>query len=261
MNTNESEKGFGVIEIMILLAVIAVVGLIGWKVMGQKTEESSQQQESKQEQRPLADTTESEPDLILQNIGVDEDDILYDTHATREFISQGLKGFYVFGDALPGGRVNPNFEFASLKSSTKVVSAIDGVVTFVREQSDSSDMEVFVQPKEGSQWTIGYDHLINLSVKKGDSVKAGDILGEPARQNNGLLRFEIQINKDVDGETTHYCPSTLLSSSVKDEVLESLKTIQNQWESASALELYNLDQQNPVGCIKQTLTPSEAEGA
>ena len=204
---------------------------------------------------------ESEPDIVLQNIGIDSiDNIDINDYAVREFDTQGLKGFYVFGDSLSGGRQNPTFEFASLKDGTKAVSAIDGVVTFIKEQSETSDFEVFVQPKAGSAWTVGYDHLINVAVTKGQTVNAGDVLGEPAEQNNGLTRFEIQINKDVGSETTHYCPTTLLSSDVKAVVEEKLLEMQKSWESVTGKELYDTDAQDPIGCLKTTMTPAEAEG-
>lgn len=175
----------------------------------------------------------------------------------------GLKGFYVFGEKLGGKtdtRLNPNFEYASLKSGSKVISAIDGIVAFIKEQAESKDSEVFIQPKEGSAWTIGYDHISNVVVKKGAAIKAGDTIGEPAIQNNGLFRFEIQINKDENSSTVHYCPSTLLAASVADKWLADLMAMQDKWESTTGLELYDVSSQTPTGCLKKTMTPSQAEG-
>jgi hypothetical protein len=79
-------------------------------------------------------------------------------------------------------------------------------------------------------------------------------------QNNGLIRFEVQINKDLGGETTHYCPTTLLDKDVKVEVEEQLLEMQRSWESVTGKELYDTDAQDPIGCLKTTLTPAEAEG-
>ena len=116
-------------------------------------------------------------------------------------------------------------------------------------------------PAENSQWVVGYDHVTDLSVKKGDAVKVGQKIGKPARQNNGLLRFEIQINKGKDdASTTHICPTTLLADDVRTQIEADLKSIQDRWESISGLELYDTAEQRPIGCIKQTLTPKEAQG-
>ena len=53
----------------------------------------------------------SEPVPALQNLGLASyDSIQLDPNALREFATFGLKGFYVFGDTLQGGRRNPTFE-------------------------------------------------------------------------------------------------------------------------------------------------------
>lgn len=248
-----NQKGFSHLLIIPIILVLAGIGFAAYRVT---------------KNNPLAESSEkkiavdeSEPDIVLQNIGIDSiDNVDINNYAVREFDTHGLKGFYVFGDSLSGGRQNPNFEFASLKDGTKAVSAIDGVVTFIKEQSETSDFEVFVQPKDDSAWTVGYDHLVNVTVTKGQTVKAGDVLGEPAEQNNGLTRFEVQINKDEGGETTHYCPTTLLDEDVKAMVEEKLLEMQKSWESVTGKELYDTDAQDPIGCLKTTLTPAEAEG-
>ena len=206
-----------------------------------------------------------EPVPQLRNLGIDTlANIAFDSNALREFSTFGLKGFYVFGDALEGGPQNPNFEYSSLKPGTKVVASIDGVVVFVRAQPESNDFEVFLQPRDGSAWTVGYDHLVNVTVQRGDVVKAGAVLGEPARQNNGLLRFEMQINQDIgsgnDLVTTHFCPVLLLAADVRDTLTAELTAMMNQWETFSRLELYDPARQQPTGCIKPTLTVAEASG-
>lgn len=251
--THKNQKGFSHLLLILIILVLTGIGFAAYRVASNnsKTDDTTK----------TVATEESELDIVLQNIGIDNiDNIDINNYAVREFDTHGLKGFYVFGDSLSGGRHNPNFEFASLKDGTKAVSAIDGVVTFIKEQSETSDFEVFVQPKDGSAWTVGYDHLVNVTVTKGQTVKAGDVLGEPAEQNNGLTRFEVQINKDLEGETTHYCPTTFLDEDVKAMVEEKLLEMQKSWESVTGKELYDTDAQDPIGCLKTTLTPAEAEG-
>lgn len=253
--------------IIAVVAIAAIIGFVGIKVARhsvQRKDDVSKRSESSEgargkEQNSIGTT--QEPDIALQNIGLENMSRVDITqNAVLEFKNKGLKGFYIFGDKLSGGRQNPNFEFASIKEGSKVISAIDGVIGFIKEQPESNDFEVIVQPKDQSVWTIAYDHLTNLSVKKGDVVKSGMPLGEPSRQNNGLLRFEIQINKDINGQTTHYCPSSLLAPKVKDTILSELSTMQQSWEATTKLELYDTMAQSPVGCIKPTLSPTDAEG-
>lgn len=251
----KNQKGFSVIEFVIVLLVVGVIGFVGVKVLGSKDKMTDSNQGASNQE------PDAEADIELQNFGLESlDSVDITSQALRDYKSQGLKGFYVFGDKLSGGRSNPNFEFASLKQGIKVVAAIDGIVGFVKQQPDTGDYEVFLQPKENSAWTIGYDHLTNVNVKQGDTVKVGDVLGEPAMQNNGLTRFEIQINKDEDGSTTYHCPSTLLAASAKDKLLADLVAMQQNWEANSGLELYDIVAQDPAGCIKKTMNPQEAEG-
>lgn len=258
-NKNLGQAGFGHIAVLLVVVIVTVIGFVGWTILKSNKNDTTQKQTTTQQSSEMA---EAEADIVLQNIGLSSiDDIDITTQATREFKSHGLKGFYIFGDTLKGGRTNPNFEYASLKSGTKIISATDGIVAFIKEQSDSSDSEVFIQPKEGSAWTVGYDHVVNITVKKGDTIKAGAVIGEPAVQNNGLTRFEIQINKDENGITTHYCPSVLLATSVKDKIVADLTAMQNKWESVTGLELYDVAKQSPVGCTKATMTSTEAESA
>ncbi len=243
--------------IVLIVGVIAAIIFVGTRVLGDSDV-------APQNAAPKASSQESaaEKDIVLQNFGLRSlQDVDVTSQAVREYDSRGLKGFYVFGDDLgkDDNRKNPNFEFASVKGGAPVIAAIDGTITFIREQADSKDFEVMLQPKEGSKWTIGYDHLINLKVSKGDTVKAGDILGEPAVQNNGLRRFELQINKD-EASTLHICPSTLLDPAKKDSLLAELTAMQNSWESTTGLELYDTAVQAPPGCLLKTLTPQAAEG-
>jgi hypothetical protein len=243
------------------VVVVAVTGLVGWRVMSAEDEKSTNST-SQQSASNANQNAAEESDIVLQNFGLTTlDSVDINPYAVREFNSQGLKGFYAFGEPLSGGRLNPTFEFASLKSGTKVVAAIDGIVAFIKEQPETKDYEVFLQPKENSKWTVGYDHLVNVSVTKGATIKAGTVLGEPAVQNNGLTRFEIQINKDEGGKTTHVCPSTLINTETNGVLLKSLANMMSDWETKTGLDLYAVSETDLAGCFgATTLTPEQAEG-
>lgn len=264
----QNQNGFSPIIIVGLILVLGVAGFAGYRVMNNDKNndpKNTQQTSTKQgsENGQTQKNNQPEKDIELQNFGLASlDSIEITSNALREFDSKGMKGFYVFGDKLPGNRQNPNFEYSSLKADTQAVSSIDGIIVNINAQTDNAgaDFEVFIKPSEDSYWIVAYDHLVNLKVKKGDKVKAGQVLGEPATQNNGALRFEMQINKEIGSDATHVCPSTILAPDKKEKLLAELKTVLNSWESQTGKELYNTESQNPVGCIKPTLTPAEAEG-
>ena len=258
-NAKNKEYGFSALEALIVILVIALIAGAGLFISKRNATDktTSNQNTTQQSSGDQDDST-----LLIKNFGLDSlSSVDVTTQATRDFTQSGHKGFYIFGDILPGTPVrhNPNFEFASLKEDTKIVAAIDGVIGFIKQQEGSGDYEVFLMPNEKSDWVIGYDHVIDLKVSKGDTVKAGDTLGAPARQNNGLLRFEFQINNN-GRSATHICPSTLLDPSVKDSLLQQLGDIQDQWETVSGLELYDVTKQDPIGCLSKDMTPAYAEG-
>lgn len=260
----KKHKQYGFVHVWLIIVACIVIGLVVFaasRVINKKTATNTADNKTQQQTEQTQSTQKDE--LELQNIGLQSfEDINYTDQALREYSSRGLKGFYYFGDSLSGGRTNPNFEFSSIKDDAKIVAAIDGVIVFTKEQPESKDFEVFLQTSESSQWIIGYDHIVDVLVKKGDKVKAGDVLGRAALQNNGLRRFEFQVNKKQAGaDDLHICPATLLAGSVKDAVTNSLKTMMDKWESTSGIStLYDTDVQNPIGCGVQTLTPAKAAG-
>lgn len=260
--SQNSQRGFSIVEIIFVLVVFGLIIGVGLFVAGKMNNKDIRPGDNNGSQK--ASNNSGEPDLQIYNFGIEDlGNVEVVATATRDFTVNKRKGFYLFGDELPGTpvRYNPNFEFASLKEGTTLISAIDGVVGFVREQKESKDFEVFLMPQEPSRWLIGYDHVTDLKVKKGDKVKVGQELGKPARENSGNLRYEFQINKDNDSDDgTHICPSSLLASSVRQKVLNDLANMQNSWESITGLELYNLADQNPVGCLKSEMTPKYASG-
>lgn len=202
-----------------------------------------------------------EPPIVLENVGVDLEQMNYDQDAINQSNNGDMKAFSIFGDIIPknDNSQNPNFDFRSLKEGVKVISAIDGVVVSVMNQSDSGDSEVWVRPTKYSIWTISYDHLTNLQVKKGDKVKVGQVLGSPFNTGNGSAWFEFQVNKGFVFNTKHICPTTLLGAN-KDTITAQLTSTMNKWEQLTGKDLYDEAKQNPIGCIKQTLSPADAEG-
>lgn len=258
-----NQNGFSAIETMVVMVVLAaIIGAVVYVMNKNKSENDvTQPQQTSQNNR---EQSSDEAGPKLQNLGLASlDSINVTKEALREYSTSGHKGMYVFGEKLPGTptRLNPNIEYASLKEGTEVVSAIDGEVVFIKSQADSSDSEVFIATSGNSKWIIGYDHLVNLKAKKGDKVKAGDVIGSPARQGNGLLRFEFQVNRKGNSDDIHVCPSTLLDTSKKDEITSKLKEVQQAWISTSGItNLYDITAQNPVGCMSKELTPAQAEG-
>ncbi len=225
MESHTNQLGFSALLIIILLFVAGAVGFAGWRVF------SADKQNTGSEQSQTQNTTKQDDQTpVLQNFGINiTDGVTVSTDALRD-LSRGFKGFYGFGEILPpdNKRANPNFEFSSVKATAPIIAAIDGEVVHIENQSESNDSEVFLRTSTNSVWTVAYDHLTNIKVKKGDKVKAGDQLGNAAVQNNGLYRFELQVTKEEKGVTTHHCPTALLVDSKKISISSELKTMMEQ---------------------------------
>lgn len=166
---------------------------------------------------------------------------------------------FLFGQPLPGRssvQLNPNLEFGGLTSAINVVASIDGIVGFVREQTDSKDFEVFLQPRENSMWTIGYDHVTDVTVKQGDRVTIGQKLGKAAKENNGMYRYELQINKDLNGVTTFHCPVDLLRDDVRASYDSAMTKFITEWNAFYGSKVYGTF---TSACAKPVLTLSETQ--
>lgn len=189
-------------------------------------------------------------------------DLVFTKDTLRE--QDGLQTpIVLFGQKLPKSpgqpqRINPNFEFRSLNSPIEIISAIDGVVVFIKEQPEAKDYEVFLSTFEGSNWVIGYDHVTDLKVKKGDKVKVGQKLGKAALERDRYYRYELQINHEQPNDkTTMICPTQLLDKSVKGKYVEQFKQLEMDWKKWYGKDSFDTNQ---GGCVKEELTVSESEG-
>lgn len=246
----KNQKGFASILIVIIVLVAVVAG--SFLFIKSKNENNKNNTNNTQKS---SSTDDGKP--IIYNFGLESLESIDITNmALREYDQSGRKGFYIFGAPLLKNdpRINPNFEFASVKAGTKVISAINGVVIDVKQQD--GDTEIMTMMHENSEWVVGYDHVVGSTLKRGDSVKVGQVLGESARENNGMYRFEFQINGPND---TMYCPTSFLDSRVKSKYESELRTMMEGWNSLKP-GLYDLSAQPLVGCAKLSLTNKESQG-
>jgi hypothetical protein len=263
MKLYDKQLGFSPLFIALLLCITGVVGFAGWRVFSQKkSNNNTPAQETTSPIQQSDNTRVAEEALSLQNLGIDISSGVIVTEDALVDLAKGFKGFYGFGEPLPpdNKRTNPNFEFASVAADTPIIAAIDGEIVNIEAQTESNDSEIFIKTSNRSVWTVSYDHVTNLKVKKGDRVTAGTVLGNAAIQNNGLYRFELQINKDEKGTTTHHCPMSLVVDSQKSTLSSELKNMMQQWNELAGKPLYGLDSQDPIGCTKLLITSKEAEG-
>lgn len=249
MDMNKSTKqhaGFALIELIIIIFVIAAVAGVGFFVMNKqdKTEkaESTNSEQSTQKTENSNATKTEKSEAKIKHIGVELD--YYDEATNRagdfEFTKDSLsfdRLFFDFGFEVPANsagpaKKNPQPTFI-VPLGTKVHALVDGTVNDVPKLY-SNDYSVMIQG-EGSELIFETEHVINVLVKKGDKVKAGDVIADvsdyDAKNYAGLGLVEIGILKGGNsGPPQHLCPFDYLDDSIKDETLKKITALQKSWE-------------------------------
>lgn len=167
-------------------------------------------------------------------------------------------GFVIPGNNTSSGndKANPQPTFV-VPTGTKVLSLVDGTVFNVGTVW-SGDYSIQVTA-DGQTNNLIYEteHVINPLVKKGDSVKAGQVIAEvsdfDSNTPSGYGTVEIGVLDGSGGTPKHLCPFLYLDPSVKQQILTKLQDLMKNWETyIGNATLYDESLAVP-GC--QTLDP------
>ena len=254
---SQSQKGFAVLEVIIILIVIAAAGFVGYKVLSDKDDSSSADLSNSQQ-------IASESEVKIKHLGINIDDydpatdMAGDLKFTKFKFPEGSVDtiFLEYGRLEPknsakgdADRYNPQPTFLA-PLGTKVHALIDGTVIDVPKLY-SNDYSVHMQG-EGSDYIFETEHVINVLVKKGDKVTAGQVIAEVSDYNGdqlgGLGLFEIGVL--VPGNPPqHICTFDFLDDSIKDETLQKITKLENDWETYIGDDnVYQQDQEPIAGC-------------
>ncbi|MBI2601063.1 M23 family metallopeptidase [Candidatus Daviesbacteria bacterium] len=197
--------------------------------------------------------SDDEPPLLLKSIGVNLDDIVF----SKAYLTGFEMPFMGFGYVIPAkfsstgkNKANPQPTFI-LPLGTKVLSIVDGVVVNIPTLW-SKDYSILVSADgQYGKWMYETEHIINPKVKKGDKVKAGQVIAEVSDFNKNIPGFgivEIGILKG-GSPPQHICPFAYLDPSIKEETFTKIKALYKSWEEyIGNTALYNEDE--PVtGCV------------
>ncbi len=240
----QNKSGFAAVEAVIILVVIAAIAGAGYFVYKSKNNNSSSS--GTQEVQKQNQESEKKSGVKIKHLGVNLD--YYDpaTNKAGDFVFTKAKfsagetmqmifmnyGFVIPGNSTAGGqsKANPQPTFI-LPMGTKVHSLVDGEV-FDVPKLYSDDYSVMVRG-EGSELIFETEHIINVKVKKGDKVKAGDVVGEvsgySAHGYDGLGLVEIGVLKGGN-PPSHLCTFDYLDDSIKDETLKKITSMKKAWE-------------------------------
>lgn len=241
------QNGFAVIEIVLVVVVIGVLAAVGYMVLGKNKESGSSTSGSNSTSNSKESSSQNDTKSVkIKHLGVELEAYNPATNKAGDFVFTKAK--FAAGDAMQMlfmnyGYVMPAVNRADGKAmgnpqptfilplGTKVHSLVDGTV-FETPKLYSGDYSVQVQG-EGSDLIFETEHVINVKVKKGDKVKAGDVIAEVSDYSTkgyaGFGLVEIGVLKGGN-PPSHLCPFDYLDNSIKDKTLKNITALQKSWE-------------------------------
>ncbi len=109
--------------------------------------------------------------------------------------------------------------------------------------------------QENSNYIVSFEHVVNVAVKEGEIVIAGDIVGEAAPRNtfnNEIAMVELAVwNPGV--EIIKYCPFNYLDVSLKSVYEERLKRLASDWEEFIGKDVYQQERWVAPGCLVESI--------
>src|SRR3989338_3138457 len=137
--------------------------------------------------------------------------------------------------------------------NTKIKAPIEGTVK-IDYFEHTKDWGVSINTK-GSDLIVSFEHLVNLMVKEGDYVAAGEFIGEAAPRNtfnNKIAMTELAVWKG--GSTImKYCPFDYLDESLKPVYQEKLNNLATEWEEFVGKDVYEQEKWVSPGCLVNSI--------
>jgi len=173
----------------------------------------------------------------------------------------------------PPGFISPQMTFV-VPIKTKVRAIVSGTVCDVRELglSYSDDYTIGIGVATGGRpacqfdpgsgagtgvvATFEHEHVMNPVVKRGQKVRAGQVIAEASwyttespLYQNGLALYEIGIlTQNADGSPRHLCPGLYLAPSAKARLLADLAVAARAYEASAGVPLYS-EKALATGCV------------
>lgn len=229
---NTKQNGFAHLVLILVALVVIVIGGVGYYVFS-RNEDTKIDSNNAEE---VATSSETK----IKHLGVNLD--YYDPATnkagdfvfTKENMSFNML-FMNYGYVIPASSAGPAKSQPQptfiLPLGTKVHALVDGEV-FEVPKLYSDDYSVSVKG-EGSDLLFETEHVINVLVKKGDKVKAGDVIAEvsdyDAHNWAGMGLVEIGVLKGGN-PPQHLCPFDYLDDSIKEDTLAKITAFQKSWE-------------------------------
>ncbi len=206
---------------------------------------------------------------VLENLMVDFGpwDRTANTAGAFKFVAGKERIFFEFGYVInftasasgasqAGSKVNGTFTY-DLSPEVNILAPVTGIITEVVYKSDSDDYELAILTSPHSDWSVRPDHIKGITVKVGDKVTAGQVIGKASTGKPGYsVMPEVQINEEIADENSTFehrvrsknrvhCPATFVSADLRAKVERLMK----DWEAFKGKAVYPQNMVLP-GCTK-----------
>lgn len=244
----QKPKQYTLIGIIIGVVVIIVAAVaFGFLILGKINKSDDAKNMSANNTGSQKSAKQTPPkEVTIKNLGVELKPYDPATNKAGDFVFTRAKFnagekmqmlFMNYGYVIPAinradgkalGNPQPTF---ILPLGTKVRSMVDGTV-FDTPKLYSGDYSVQVQGTTNGL-LFETEHVINVKVKKGDKVKAGDVVAEVSdyelKGYAGFGLVEIGVLKGGN-PPSHLCPFDYLDDSIKEITLSNITAFQKSWE-------------------------------
>ncbi|GEM_PF-3392195 len=120
----------------------------------------------------------------------------------------------------------------TLPVGTNIKAVMDGIITSVTYQDNDKDYEVWQVPSKDSPYLVTYDHVSNVTLKVGDSIKAGTIMGQVGHINGEFGAFELTVMKDANQPVkTFSCPVKFFEAGVQTTIKQQISQLMTDWKN------------------------------
>lgn len=257
---HKNQHGFAHLAVILIVLIAIAVGGAGYYVYSKEKSKNTKVDSSN------AQEVASKSKAKIKHLGVNLEDYDPDTNKAGDFeFTKAAFGetsippmiFMEYGYEIPANSIGPAKRNPQptmiLPLGTKVRSLVDGTVYDVPKLY-SDDYSVMVQA-DGSDLIFETEHVINVTVKKGDKVKAGDVVAEvsdyDAKNYAGFGLVEIGILKGGN-PPQHVCPFDYLDDSIKENTLAKIAALKKSWEEYRGdSSIYDESKTLIPGCISR----------
>ncbi len=236
-----NQAGSHVIIIVVAVAVLVFAAII-FRFVTAEGENPIKKAVSKVTE--AVDGESKEPDLKIKHIGINLDyydpatnkagDIVFTKEGISQYDNMILMDYGLIGQkssARPNPKPSPQPTFI-VPLGTKIHAVTDGEVVAIQDLY-SNDKSVHVASSKDSSWIYEMEHIINPTVKVGDKVKAGDVVGEASTHDSqyhpGFGLYEVGILHGGN-PPEHVCFYNYLDESIKADTQKKLKAFYKSWE-------------------------------